>query len=92
MNKKNIIEVLDLLKETFYISLSYNVFSKEKEITLIRITVDDEDWGWQCADLYFDKNGDIIPDYKEQKQLELKEKIKKLQEEIKELEKESKNY
>ena len=85
MNIKNVKEVFDWLTKNY----EYNFYYEQKEdyngLKHIIVSIFDEDEGWRNRKLYFDNQGNVIPNYT--KQIEIKQQIKKLQEELKNLQK-----
>ena len=82
MNFINVKIVLDLLKQQFEDKFDYLENEQTKTgLKSINIMIYDNDEGWIEKFLFFDKQGNIIPNY--DKQIEIKKKIKELQKEVK---------
>ena len=81
MNIKNVKEVFDWLAKNFEDNFYYE--QKENYLKTIIVSIYDEDEGWKSKTLYFDNQGNVIPNYARQK--EIKQQIKQLQEELEKL-------
>lgn len=82
MNYKNVKKVLDWLTNNFE-SIDYEEKINTEGLIQIEISVYDSIEGYTCQSIYFDKKGDIIPNYT--RQIELKQQIKELQAELEKL-------
>jgi hypothetical protein len=88
MNFINIKIVLDWLKQQFENNFDYCENEQTKTgLKSIKVTIYDNDEGWIEKFLFFDKQGNVIPNY--DKQIEIKKQIKELQKELKKLQKKS---
>lgn len=85
MNIKNVKEVFDWLAKNYEDNFYYEQEKKNRgELDNITVSIYDEDEGWKSKTLYFDSQGNAIPNY--EKKLEIKRQIRELQEELKKLE------
>lgn len=85
MNIENIKEVFDWLVKNYEDNFYYEQKENCNGLTYIIVSIYDEDEGWKNKKLYFDNQGNVIPNYT--KQMEIKQQIRKLQEELKKLQK-----
>lgn len=84
MNFVNVKIVLDWLKQQFENNFDYCENEQTKTgLKNINVMIYDNDEGWIEKFLFFDKQGNIIPNY--DKQIEIKKQIKELQKELKKL-------
>ena len=80
MNIKNVEEVLEWLEGAFG-NFSFHTFETD-EVTIIDVEIYDDNIGdWEVRPMYFNKQGILIPKYRE----EIINQIASLQEEIKKL-------
>ena len=86
MNIKNVKEVFDWLVKNYEDNFYYEQ-KKENYLNNIIVSIYDEDEGWKNKTLYFDNQGNVIPNYARQK--EIKQQIKDLQNELEKLQKEA---
>ena len=91
MNIKNIKEVLNLLVQSYN---DENIFdyteTVQDGVPTITIFIYNGDEGWQEKQIFFDKEGNYIPNYEKMRVIE--NKIKELQAELKKLKNFKKNY
>ena len=87
MNIKNIKEVFDWLAKNFEDNFYYEQKENYEGLKNIIVSIYDEDEGWKSKTLYFNNQGNVIPNYARQK--EIKQQIKQLQEELAKIQKEA---
>ena len=86
MEKENFIKVFKWLKKEFFSIFDFDDVVENETTTKIVVSVYDEyEENWSTSSIYFDKLGNVIPNYK--KVVETKNQIKILQEELKNLQK-----
>ena len=93
MNIENVKQIIKWLEKNFS-SFEYEKgIDGNKEFIEISIYSYDDDEGenvWETKKIYFDKQGNLIPNYEEK--TKIKEQIKKLEKELKNLQEILKNY
>ena len=82
MNYENVKKVLDWLERNLE-TISYEERVNAEGLIQIEVSTYDTIEGYDCKSMYFDKKGDIIPNYS--RQIELKQQIKELQAELEKL-------